>query len=83
MSQLALKKTIQILVDILRALKRSHWPELSPSACFVTFQGVMLYLEMARLAEETGDTTALDQSNFDTMYGSLKDFATIWHSCGK
>jgi hypothetical protein len=83
MSQLALEKTIQIMVDILRALKPAHWVELSPSACFATFQCAMLYLELVQLADENGGTTVLDQSNFDLMYDSLKDFATIWHNCGK
>lgn len=83
MSQLALEKTIQIVVDILRSLNRAHLVELSPSACFVTFQSAMLYLELAQLADEVGTTTALGQSDFDLIYDSLKDFATIWHNCGK
>ena len=83
MSRLALEKSVQIVVDILRALQRSHWTELSPAACFGTFQAAMLYLELVRFAEETGGTTALDQSGFDIMYKSLQDFATIWHYCCK
>ena len=83
MSRLALEKSIQIVVDTLRALKRSHWVELSPSACFATFQAAILYLELVQLAEETGGTTALHQSHLDLIYDSLKDFATIWHCCSK
>lgn len=83
MSQLALEKTIQIVVDILHTVYRSHWVELSPAACFVTFQSAMLYLELVQLADETGGTTALDRSHFDLMYDSLKNFATVWHNCGK
>jgi hypothetical protein len=83
MSRLALEKTIQIVVDILRALKPSHWVELSPSACFGTFQSAMLYMELVQFAEETGGTTTLDQSSFDMIYDSLKDFATVWHCCSK
>jgi len=74
---------IQIVVDTLRNVKPSQWVKLSPSACFVTFQCAMLYLELVQLSNETGGTTTLNQSHFDLIYDSLKDFATIWHNCGK
>lgn len=83
MSQLALEKTVQLLVDILHNLQPSILFKLSPAACFSVFQGAMLYLELVELGEETGGTMVLDQSYFDLIYDSLKLLATVWHCCSK
>jgi hypothetical protein len=83
MSRLALEKTIQISVDILRMFQASHCVELSPAACFSTFQGAMLYLELTKDAEERGEPTLLDPTDFDLTYDMLKFIATVWHSAGR
>lgn len=82
MSRLALEKTVQMSVDILRLFQASHCVELSPAACFSTFQGAMLYLELTRDADERGESTLLDPTDFDVSYDCLKFFATVWHSAG-
>lgn len=82
MSRLAMEKTIQMQVDILRAFQTQHCVELSPAACFSTFQATQLYMELTKDALESGEQTLLDESDFDLIYDSMKYFSTIWYSAG-
>jgi len=83
MSYLALEKTVQIFVDIARAFQASHCIELSPAACFSAFQACMVYLDVKKYAEEYGEVSVLDQSDFDVVYDTLRYFATVWYSACK
>jgi len=83
MSYLALEQTVRMSADIARAFQATHCIELSPAACFSTFQTMMVYLDIKKYAEEYGEVSALDQSDFDVMYETLRYFATVWFSAGK
>jgi len=43
----------------------------------------MVYLDVKKYAEEYGEVSVLDQSDFDVVYDTLRYFATVWYSACK